>query len=315
VPIFHLSRPVLVGYAAVLAMLVTGSVAAVVLRRLQPDKWRDLGPRVGSWWLICIVFGAGLAAGWQAFTLLMALVSLAALAEFIRLAPTHREDRPVIWMLYGSVVVSYGTIWADIYPYFLVIAPIYIFVAGAALMAVVGRTDGFMARIGVLQWGVIACVYFLGHIAFLMRTPAAEVPRAGPEGLVFFLIFTTQLNDIAQYVWGKALGRHPIVPRVSPNKTWEGAVGGWLTTSVVFVWLAPWFTPLAFWPSVLIGGVLPVLGFFGDITMSAIKRDIGVKDTSGLIPGHGGVLDRVDSLTFTAPWYFHMLAIFALKRF
>jgi phosphatidate cytidylyltransferase len=84
---------------------------------------------------------------------------------------------------------------------------------------------------------------------------------------------------------------------------------------VIFVLLAPFFTPLAFWPSVLIGSVLPVLGFFGDVTMSAIKRDLGVKDTSQLLPGHGGMLDRLDSLMFTAPWYFHMLAIFALERF
>ncbi|MBI3437476.1 MAG: phosphatidate cytidylyltransferase [Proteobacteria bacterium] len=110
--------------------------------------------------------------------------------------------------------------------------------------------------------------------------------------------------------------RHKIAPRVSPNKTWEGAIGGCLTTTALFVWLAPYFTPLRDLPVLLlIGGVLPMLGFLGDITMSAIKRDLGVKDASNLLPGHGGILDRVDSLTFTAPWYFHMLAIFALQRF
>ncbi|MEO1305901.1 MAG: phosphatidate cytidylyltransferase, partial [Pseudomonadota bacterium] len=166
-----------------------------------------------------------------------------------------------------------------------------------------------------MHWGVIVCVYNLGHIAFLMRTPLEEVPQAGPAGLVFFLIFITQFNDVAQYIWGKLLGQHKITPKVSPNKTWEGAIGGFLTTAGVFVALAPFFTPLTFYPSLFIGLTLPVLGFFGDITMSAIKRDLGVKDTSRLLPGHGGALDRLDSLMFTAPWYFHMLAIFALERF
>jgi phosphatidate cytidylyltransferase len=213
-------------------------------------------------------------------------------------------------------LISYGLIWINNYPYFLVFAPIYIFVASAALMAVIGRTDGFLAVIGELHWGVISCVFFLGHVAFLMRTPEVEAPEAGPAGLVFFLFLITGLNDITQYFWGRAIGRHKIAPRVSPNKTWEGAVGGCLTTTALFVWLAPYFTPLRDLPVLLlIGGVLPVLGFLGDITMSAIKRDLGVKDASNLLPGHGGILDRVDSLTFTAPWYFHMLAIFALQRF
>lgn len=307
-------KPLLMGFGLVGALLAAGTLAAIVLPTLDP-KWRDLRPRMVSWWLICAAFVGALAAGWIAFTALMALVSFLALREFIAMAPTRPEDRPVIGLVYAANLVSYGTIFIDNYPYFLVIAPIYIFVASAALMAWIGRTDGFLARVGVLHWGVIACVFNLGHVAFLMRTPAIEVPQAGAAGLVLFLLLATQFNDVAQYFWGKAVGRRKIAPLVSPNKTWEGAILGWTTTAALFVWLAPVFTPLTFWPSVLVGCVLPVLGFLGDITMSAIKRDLGLKDTSSVLPGHGGVLDRVDSLTFTAPWYFHMLAIFALERF
>ena len=137
----------------------------------------------------------------------------------------------------------------------------------------------------------------------------------GGAGLVFFLLFITQLNDVAQYCWGKALGRTKITPTVSPNKTWEGAIGGWLTTAAVFYVLAPYFTPLTAMEAAIMGVLVPMAGFFGDITMSAIKRDLGVKDTSRLIPGHGGVLDRLDSLTFAAPVYFHLLAYFAIERF
>ncbi|WP_417482499.1 phosphatidate cytidylyltransferase [Maricaulis sp.] len=314
-PLTQLPTPLGAGFAGLLVLLLAGSLAAIILPRVQPGRWSDLGPRMRSWWLICGVIGGALLAGWQAFTIVFAFVSFVALREFLTLAPTRREDRLVVLVVYASVLISYWAIWIDNYAYFLVIVPIYVFVATAVMMTLLGRTDGFLATIGVMHWGVIVCVYNLGHVAFLMRTPAAEVPQAGAAGLVFFLIFITQFNDVAQYVWGKAFGRHKIIPTVSPNKTWEGAIGGFATTAIVFIVLAPFFTPLAFWPSVLIGTVLPVLGFFGDITMSAIKRDLGVKDTSLFLPGHGGVLDRLDSLMFTAPWYFHMLAIFALERF
>jgi phosphatidate cytidylyltransferase len=315
ISVIDLPTPLIAGFSGVLCLLAVGSLAALLLPRIQPGKWDDLPARMFSWWIICLALGFALVAGWQVFTLLFAFISFVALREFLTLAPTRREDRLVVLFVYASVLISYWSIWIGNYPYFLVIAPIYIFVATAIMMVWTGRTDGFLATAGIMQWGVIVCVFNLGHVAFLMQTPAEEAPQAGAAGLVFFLIFMTQLNDVAQYVWGKLFGHHPISPKISPNKTWEGAIGGVLTTLALFVLLAPYFTPLAFWPSVLIGSVLPVLGFFGDVTMSAIKRDLGVKDTSQLLPGHGGMLDRLDSLMFTAPWYFHMLAIFALERF
>tara|TARA_R110000787_G_scaffold114819_1_gene224640 strand:- start:835 stop:1779 length:945 start_codon:yes stop_codon:yes gene_type:complete len=304
-----------VGFAGLVALLIAGSVAAFVLPRLSPGKWDDLGPRMTSWWVICLLVGGSLLLGWQVFTVLFTLISFIALKEYLTLAPTRRDDRLVVLFAYVALLVSYSAIWIDNYAYFLVTIPVYIFLATAVLLTLSGRTDGFLATAGIMQWGMVVCVFNLGHVAFLMRVPEAEVPQAGPAGLVFFLIFITQLNDVTQYIWGKLLGRHKISPHISPNKTWEGAIGGFATTGIAFVILAPYFTPLTFWPSVWIGATLPVLGFFGDITMSAIKRDLGVKDTSRLIPGHGGALDRLDSLMFTAPWYFHMLAYFALERF
>jgi phosphatidate cytidylyltransferase len=307
--------PLHVGVLALVGLLVAGSLAALILPCVQPGRWTDLGPRMQSWWVMCLLVVGALLAGWQAFTLVFALISFIALREFLTLAPTRREDRLVVLLVYASILISYWTIWIDNYAYFLVIVPIYVFIGTAIMMTMMGRTDGFLSTIGIMHWGVIVCVYNLGHVAFLMRTPTEELGPAGPGGLVFLLIFITQFNDVAQYVWGKSFGRHQISPRISPNKTWEGAIGGFATTTVTFILLAPIFTPLTLWPSLFIGSVLAVLGFFGDITMSAIKRDLGVKDTSRLLPGHGGALDRLDSLMFTAPWYFHMLAIFAVERF
>ncbi|GAN00390.1 phosphatidate cytidylyltransferase [alpha proteobacterium U9-1i] len=315
-----LTNPLGLGFLGVLALLVLGTLAALILPRVQPGKWTDLGPRMRSWWVIAILVGGALLLGWQAFTLLMALISFLALKEYLTLAPTRKEDRLVVLLAYLSIVVNYGVIFVDgvmfddAYQIYLVITPVYMFLITAAAMAWIGRTDGYLATVGIVHWGVVVCIYNIGYAAFLMRTPDAEAP-AGAAGLVFFLLFITQLNDVAQYCWGKAFGRTKITPKVSPNKTWEGAIGGWATSAAVFYFLAPYFTPLAPTHALIVGAVLPIAGFFGDITMSAIKRDLGVKDTSRLIPGHGGVLDRLDSLSFTTPVYFHLLAYFAIERF
>jgi phosphatidate cytidylyltransferase len=307
------------GFAGVLGLLILGTLAALILPAMQPGKWADLGPRMRSWWVIAILVGGALVLGWQATALLFALISFLALKEFLTLAPTRKEDRLIVLLAYLTVFVNYGLIFADAmfedgYQVYLVFTPVYVFLVMAAAMAWIGRTHGFLATVGIVHWGVVVCVYNIGYIAFLMRVPDAEAP-AGGAGLVFFLIFITQLNDVAQYCWGKAFGRTKITPKVSPNKTWEGAIGGWVTTAIVFYLLAPYFTPLSPMHAAIMGAVMPVAGFFGDITMSAVKRDIGVKDTSQLIPGHGGVLDRLDSLTFAAPVYFHLLAYFAIERF
>jgi phosphatidate cytidylyltransferase len=201
------------------------------------------------------------------------------------------------------------------YGVYLVFVPVYVFIAMPFLMACIGQTRGYLTRSSVFHFGMVTCVYALGYIPLLMRVPRDDAPQAGAAGLVFLLLFATEANDVLQYVCGKLLGRRKIMPRVSPNKTWEGFLGGWLLTAALILWLGPRLTPLqgvGLWTVAL---TLPLAGFAGDVTMSAVKRDIGVKDTSHFIPGHGGVLDRLDSLIFTTPLYFHLLAFFALRTY
>ncbi len=259
--------------------------------------------------------GGALLAGWQASTIVFGLISFIALREFLTLAPTRRDDRLVVLFVYSSVLISYWSIWIDNYAYFLVIVPIYVFVLTSVMLSLVGRPDGFLATAGIMQWGVIVCVFNIGHAAFLMRTPPEEAPQAGPAGLVFFLLGMTAFSDAAQFAWDRIAGRRRISERVAADRTWEGVLGGWLTTWPAFVLAAPWFTPLPFWPSVFVGAIFPFCAAFGSLTMAAVKRDLGVKSSSSLLPGFGGALDRIASLSFTAPWYFHMLAIFGVERF
>jgi phosphatidate cytidylyltransferase len=135
----------------------------------------------------------------------------------------------------------------------------------------------------------------------------ATVSPVGGAGLLLFLVVLTELNDVLQYIWGKSLGRRKVAPTVSPGKTWGGLAGG-IGSTMLLAWIAaPWLTPFNDTEALAAGLLIGMFGFIGDITLSAVKRDIGIKDSGQLIPGHGGILDRVDSLTYTAPLFFHYL--------
>ena len=304
------------GLAAVVASLCAGSLAARIVPQLKAGAgFADLGARMKSWWVMVGLLTAALIGGWQATSALFAAVSFLALREFLSLAPARREDRLVILLAYLTIPIAYVFVIANIYMFYLVFIPVYVFLAMPFIMACIGQTRGFLATTASFHWGLVTCVYNIGFIPLLMRVPRWDAPQAGAAGLVFFLLLVTEANDVFQYPTGKMFGRRKIVPTVSAAKTWEGFIGGWVLTAALILLAGPVFTPLRGIGLWVVALALPPAGFAGDVTFSAIKRDIGVKDTSGLIPGHGGVLDRIDSLTFTAPLYFHLLAYFSLATY
>jgi phosphatidate cytidylyltransferase len=314
--IASIPQPVAIGFAAVIVALVAGSLASLALPRLKPGgNFKNLHERVRSWWVMAILLIAALVLGWQATAILFAFVSFLALREFLSLAPARREDRLVIALTYLTIPASYLFVVLHIYLIYLVFVPVWVFLATPFLMAMIGQTRGYLTSTAVFHWSTVTCVYNIGFIPLLMLVPRWDAPEAGAIGLVFLLLLATEANDVFQYLTGKLFGRHKITPKVSPNKTWEGFLGGWILTAGLILFAGPIFTPLRGWGLLTVALSLPVAGFAGDVTFSAIKRDIGVKDTSGLIPGHGGVLDRIDSLTFTSPLYFHLLAFFCLKTY
>jgi phosphatidate cytidylyltransferase len=309
-------QPLLWGLAGVFGALLAGTAAALALPLLKPGKdWTNLRQRIWSWWVMIALIVAALAGGAAWVTVLFAVVSFLALREFLSLAPTRREDRLIVLFAYLTIPVCYLLVGADQYLIYLVAIPVWFFILTPFLMAIAGQTKGYLASLATFNWGVVACVYTLGFAPLLMHVPEAEVPNAGPAGLVFFLLVATEANDVLQYVCGKLFGRTKVIPKVSPNKTWEGFLGGWVLTGALIWWAAPIFTPVDATGRWMLAVLMPLAGFAGDVTMSAVKRDLGVKDTSALIPGHGGVLDRIDSLTFTAPLYFHLLAYYGLAKY
>jgi len=190
------------------------------------------------------------------------------------------------------------------YGMFIVFIPVYMLILLPVRMVLIGQTEGFLKAAGTLHWGLMMTVFSLSHLAYLLRLPGE--PAGGP-GLVLYLVVLTELSDVAQYVTGKLFGRHRVTPTVSPKKTYEGLFGGLATTLVLAVALGGLLTPLTRSEAVAAGALIGLGGFLGDVTISAVKRDLGVKDSGTLLPGHGGILDRVDSLTFTAPLFFHFI--------
>lgn len=294
--------------AGVSGLLVLATIIVAALRRLQPEKDRaELVQRIRSWWVMVAVFSAAMLLTRTVSLVFFAFISFLALKEYFSLIPTRRADRRVLLWAYLAIPVQYYWISTEWYGLFIIFIPVYLFLLLPLRMMLIGETTGFLYAVGTLHWGLMVTVFNMSHMAYLLVLPREGNPAGGGPALVLFLVILTQLNDVSQFVWGKLFGSHLVVPTVSPKKTYEGLLGGLATTLALAYLLAPVLTPLSPLHSLLAGLIIGLGGFIGDVTISALKRDLGVKDSGSLLPGHGGILDRVDSLTYTAPLFFHFV--------
>lgn len=295
--------------AVIFALLLIATVVNGLLVWRRPGKdWRELTLRIRTWWVIIVLFSlAILSPRWLALTF-FALVSFMALKEFLTLAPSRQTDRmPLLWM-FIAIPINYWLIGINWYGMFVVFIPVYAFLFLPVRMVIAGDTQGFLRFVSQHHWSLMTTVFAFSHVAFLLVLP--DDGKQTGALLVLFLVGLTEFNDIAQYLWGKSIGRIKVMPKVSPNKTLAGLIGGVATTTLMAALLGPVMTPLNLPLSLLAGFIIGLSGFCGDVVMSAIKRDIGVKDSGTLLPGHGGILDRLDSLIFTAPVFFHFIRYF-----
>lgn len=290
----------------IFVLLVVASILAWLLSRRQPEKdWGELQQRIRTWWLMATVFALAIGLGRSISLVFFAFISFLAFKEFLSMIPTRRADRRVLFWAYLSIPVQYWWAGQEWYGMFIIFIPVYVFLFLPMRMVLIGETRGFLSAVGTLHWGLMTTVFSLSHLAYLLVLPPSGNPNGGGPALAFYLVLLTQLNDVSQYTVGKIFGRRRVAPSVSPRKTLEGLLGGIAATTALAVALAPWLTPLRFGESVLAGLLISVAGFVGDLTISAVKRDLGRKDTGSLLPGHGGILDRVDSISYTAPLFFH----------
>ena len=292
--------------AVVGVLLVIATVIVSVLRIRKPEKdWRELSLRVKSWWFMVVIFFGALLADHRVAILLIGFMSYMALKEYLSLIPFKRQVRRLMFWCYLAIPIQLIWVWNVWYMMFIIFIPVYLFLWLPSRAVITGHTEGFIRSVATLHWGVMLLVYSLSHAAYLLVLPPHVNPQGGGAGLLCFLVLLTQANDILQYLWGKSLGKRKVVPKVSPGKTWAGLIGGVATTTLAGWLLAPWLTPFTGWERWAVGAIIGLAGFAGDVNLSALKRDMGVKDSGSLLPGHGGLLDRVDSLTFAAPLFFH----------
>lgn len=291
-------------------LLVASIVAAILRRRLAPDGPHavidNLVTRIDAWWVMIGALALAFLTGNTGIVLLFAFISFHCLREFMSITQTRRGDhRALLWCFFFFLPLQYYLIALDWYGLFSILIPVYAFLLLPISASLGQDATRFLERAAKVQWGLMICVYCLSHVPALLTL---DIPgHAGRSPLlILFLILTVQSSDVFQYVWGKLLGRHKLAPAISPSKTVEGLIGGVLTSTAVgaALWQITPFTPLQ---AGLIAFAVNVMGFFGGFVLSAIKRDRGIKDWGTLIEGHGGMLDRVDSISFSAPIFFHIV--------
>jgi phosphatidate cytidylyltransferase len=282
---------------------------------LNPAVVEAFNLRIRAWWLMCTVLAAAFLLGpasYLATVIIFGLISFWALREFITLTPTRLGDhRTLFWVFFLFTPLQYVLVGMGVQNYeilFSVLIPVYAFLFIPARVALAGDYKRFLERTAKIQSGLMVCVYCLSYAPALLSLKIPGYEGQNPR-LLFFFVLVVQLGDVLQYAWGKLLGQHVIAPPISPSRTWEGFAGGVASATLVGTALW-WATPFKPWEAAGMSMVIAVMGFAGGMTMSAIKRDRGVKDYGTLVVGHGGVLDRIDSICFAAPVFYHLTRFF-----
>ena len=298
-------------FFAVFGVLIFASSVGAVL------KWRvahgaphgvidNLNSRINAWWVMVLLVGISFVFGKTGVLMLFGFISFAALREYITLAYTRSGDHLALaLMFYLALPMQYFLIWIEWYGLYSIFIPVHMFLVLPILATLNGDTNRFLERTAKMQWGLMICVYCLSHLPALLTL---QIPGYGGSNLMLiaYLIIVVQGSDVLQYVWGKLFGRHKLAPALSPSKTVEGLIGGVASATALgaaLYGITP-FTPLQ---SAAVALAICLMGFLGGLVMSAIKRDRGVKDWGHMIEGHGGMLDRLDSVVFAAPMFFHVL--------
>lgn len=292
-------------------LIVASLIGWVLSYRVTSEKGRDtvrnLNDRIKAWWVMVAIFAAAFAFGKGVTLVLFALTSFYCLREFISLTPTRPADHPALaFAFYVFLPLQYVLIAVDWLSLYSIAIPVYAFLLLPVLAVAKGDTDAFLMRTSKVQWALMLTVYCISHAPALL---ILKIPGQQNFLLLFFLVTIVQLSDVLQYVWGKLLGRHPVAPRISPNKTWEGLIGGGLSATAIGAGLW-WITPFSPLQAAGMAGAIVLAGFLGGLVLSAVKRSLGAKDWGTMIEGHGGALDRMDSVSFAAPLFFHLTNYF-----
>ncbi len=312
-----LDKIALILVGSVLLLLGIASVAVNVLKRrahtgLDAAVIETFRLRVRVWLMLFSILAAAFLIGQWATVVLFGLTSFWALREFITLTPTRPGDhRALFWVFFLFTPVQFVLVGLDKYELYSIMIPVYGLLFIPARIAIAGDYKRFLERVAKIQAGLLICVYCFSHAPALLKLQTQTEGTWSANALLFFFVLIVQLSDALQYAWAQLPSKHVIAPTINPGKTWEGLLGGTISVTLIggALWWATPFRGASWWMAALTAMVCALMGFAGSLTMSAIKRDRGVKDYGTLVEGHGGVLDRLDSLCFAAPVFFHITKI------
>lgn len=294
-------------FTTLLMVLTAATVVGQMLRRqtelgVNPAVVEQFNLRVRSWWMLTAMLAVGFLLGPSVTVALFGGLSFWALREFITLTPTRIADhRTLFWVFFVFTPLQFYLVATRQYEVYSILIPVYAFLFIPARIALAGDFKRYLERCTTIQTGLMICVYCLSYAPALQSIP---LPDAQPVRLLLFFFIIVALSDAFHYACEKLLGKHLIAPAISQNKTWEGFLGGLGCASLAgmaLYWASPFRAPQA----AMMAALISAMGYCGGLTMSAIKRDRGVKDYGTLLVGHSGVLDRIDSICFAAPVFYH----------
>lgn len=309
-PSVALNDPVMRLYAIVaVSLLVTAGVTLGIMSRFSKKDMTGIWKTYRSWLIMVPVFFAAMILGRAAIIAGVTLLGIFGFKEYARATGLYRDWWYTISVYLGIVAVGVATLVANPsggqpgwYGLFMAL-PVFVVAALMLIPILSNRAKGQVQALSLSIMGFIYIGWMFGHLGYL-----ANVPNA--YGYLLYLVFAVELNDIAAFTCGRLFGKRKLRDRVSPGKTLEGALGA-LAFSMVLPWLCHFSFPHFGTVQLLLTGlIVGIGGQLGDLAISVIKRDLGVKDMGALIPGHGGVLDRVDSLIYTAPLFLHMVGFY-----
>jgi len=294
--------------ALIVAMLVLATAGASLTNAMGP-RLRDAEVRVHirMWWYIVGGFFLALIVSRTLAVVALGLVSFVAFKEFLTLAATRRADNKVLLWAYLTIPLQYFWVGSGWYGMFIVFIPVYVFLLLPMRMVLLGETQGFLRSVGVIHWGLMTTVFCVSHLASLLMLPDLPGLRNTGVSLLLFLILITQFNDMVQLLVNRRFGRHAILASIKPGLTLEGTLSGAVASAAAAVVISPLFTPFTWPQAAAVGLAMGLFGFIGFVAITAVERDLGVDESRDFLPGHGGLLLRLDSLMFTAPVFFHFV--------
>mgnify|MGYP001492023209 FL=1 len=289
-------------------LIICSSIFGFISLMNKSDSVSELVVRTNSWWKIAIGITVVATAPAIIGTIVLAYVVFVALREMLSIIPLRTADRIVLVASYFAIPIQFYLAYINYYYLFQIFIPLVMFVCVSIILVLTGETNRIGRSMAIIPTILILTVYMPSHMVLLFHVNVPEF-TVGAGGLIVFLIIITASNDIFQFTWGKLLGKRKILPKISPNKTWAGFIGGVITSSLLGIVLS-FLTPLNYIESFCVGLSLGIIGFVGDSIISAVKRDLKIKDTDDLIPGHGGAMDRLDSIVLTTPAFYYLLIFF-----